>query len=186
MTAPRKNAEVVKAWADGAEVQYQMGDGTWVDSISPAFYVEGSVFRVKPAAPKWPQTTMTAMEKMALAAAYPCKLELIAKIANVALAHACESGQVVPAATVDKLMLQSHRREKDFLDQLFKLTFPLIPSDVNVLFSMTPPKYVKSFKQGEIIGRDMQIAINVRAACHAKLPGQVSNEELKTLIDLAK
>jgi hypothetical protein len=43
---PRPHADVIKAWADGAEVEYQTGDGNWTLAIHPSFYT-GYSYRVK-------------------------------------------------------------------------------------------------------------------------------------------
>ena len=50
---PHKHAEVIKAWADGHEIQYRM-QGTarteWIDSDTPTWN-ETKEYRVKPTAP---------------------------------------------------------------------------------------------------------------------------------------
>lgn len=44
-----KHSEIIKAWADGATIQYNAGDGMWVDSTenNPAWRIE-SEYRIKP------------------------------------------------------------------------------------------------------------------------------------------
>lgn len=45
---PRKHADVIKAWADGAEVQARMGEhDVWIDMPCPRFE-ESLQYRVKP------------------------------------------------------------------------------------------------------------------------------------------
>jgi hypothetical protein len=44
---PRVHAEIIKAWADGAEIQSKWGDSGWVDCSEPHWY-EASEYRVKP------------------------------------------------------------------------------------------------------------------------------------------
>ena len=44
---PHKHAEVIKAWADGAEIQSRISNSGWVDCSTPHWY-EGSEYRVKP------------------------------------------------------------------------------------------------------------------------------------------
>lgn len=44
---PHKWADVIRAWADGHEVQFLNGDGLWTDDMSPSFYLS-LVYRVKP------------------------------------------------------------------------------------------------------------------------------------------
>ena len=48
---PHKHAELIKAWADGAEIQHQGGDGNWYDSPSyppQMIWYEGTNYRTKP------------------------------------------------------------------------------------------------------------------------------------------
>ena len=54
MGKPRKHAELIKAWADGAEIQYRDGSiygmkgGEWFDcKYFPQFHEDG-VYRIKP------------------------------------------------------------------------------------------------------------------------------------------
>lgn len=45
---PHKHAELIKAWADGAEIEWQTSNGTWVHSFEPNWnYPEGR-YRIKP------------------------------------------------------------------------------------------------------------------------------------------
>ena len=45
---PHKHAKLIKAWADGAEIEYQsLGGGTWHKASTPT-WGEGFEFRVKP------------------------------------------------------------------------------------------------------------------------------------------
>lgn len=44
---PRKHAELIKAWADGAEIQYCRMDGEWGDVDIP-LWSESSEYRLKP------------------------------------------------------------------------------------------------------------------------------------------
>jgi len=98
---PHKHAEVIKAWADGAVIQYRDEGGFWADVTTgtPTFRVERH-YRIKPA-PKWPRTTMS---DRALEIAYTGHEGATAicpepdewrRIANAALAHSLETGQVV-------------------------------------------------------------------------------------------
>ena len=43
----RPNADVIRAWADGAEVQFQDNNGVWVDTTNPTWR-QSIVYRVKP------------------------------------------------------------------------------------------------------------------------------------------
>jgi hypothetical protein len=45
---PHKHAEFIKAWADGAEIQFlQISDGCWIDLKSPT-WSEYNEYRIKP------------------------------------------------------------------------------------------------------------------------------------------
>lgn len=46
---PRPHAEIIKAWADGAIIQFKAHDGRWVDVYEnrPSFH-PGEVYRAKP------------------------------------------------------------------------------------------------------------------------------------------
>ena len=45
---PHKHAEVIHAWADGAEVQMKWESAGWQDSTDPVWYPEWE-YRIKPA-----------------------------------------------------------------------------------------------------------------------------------------
>ena len=44
---PHKHAEVIHAWADGAEVQMKMHDGVWINADTP-YWHNDCEYRVKP------------------------------------------------------------------------------------------------------------------------------------------
>lgn len=46
MRTPHKHAELIKAWADGAEIEYE-SHGIWVDEAYPDWYPEMQ-YRIKP------------------------------------------------------------------------------------------------------------------------------------------
>lgn len=46
MNKPHKHAELIKAWADGAEIQAQIC-GDWCDDYSPRWSLDGK-YRIKP------------------------------------------------------------------------------------------------------------------------------------------
>lgn len=48
MTTPRKHSNIIKAWADGHDIQYYAEDiKDWIDIKDPGFY-DGTKYRVKP------------------------------------------------------------------------------------------------------------------------------------------
>ena len=50
--APHVHAELIKAWADGAEIQMKAYDGSWIDDDDPCWSSWDFEFRIKPQAPK--------------------------------------------------------------------------------------------------------------------------------------
>ena len=48
MGQPHKHAAIIKAWADGAEVQYSLDERVWTDLPSPMFANPDATYRVKP------------------------------------------------------------------------------------------------------------------------------------------
>jgi hypothetical protein len=96
--AAHKHAEFIKAWADGAVVEVATVNGWQSIGKSPSWN-ETNYYRIKPAELKrmYPVTSMNAD---ALRAAFnehmenivPARLE---DVANAALRHACDNGQVV-------------------------------------------------------------------------------------------
>lgn len=47
MTKPHKHAELIKAWADGVEIQVLMESGKWEDMAHPKWY-DVLTYRIKP------------------------------------------------------------------------------------------------------------------------------------------
>lgn len=50
---PHKHAATIKAWADGAKIEYQRSDGTWGEPIGSPSWSEATAYRVKPEPHKW-------------------------------------------------------------------------------------------------------------------------------------
>lgn len=46
-TKPHKHAELIKAWADGAQIQ-ELFDGTWRNTFYPRWHETTGYFRIKP------------------------------------------------------------------------------------------------------------------------------------------
>lgn len=95
-----KHAEVIKAWADGAQVQVQMSPGRWSDVAEPNFN-PANEYRIKPSETErvYPVTAMTntqlshAFDPSAWFA--PDQMDNLRKAVNAALRHACDYGTVV-------------------------------------------------------------------------------------------
>lgn len=47
MNTPHKHAELIKAWADGAEIEYRNAEGEWYEARGPAWGPE-TQYRIKP------------------------------------------------------------------------------------------------------------------------------------------
>ena len=47
MKKPHKHAELIKAWADGAEIEAYFGGGVWVYVENPKWQI-GTTYRIKP------------------------------------------------------------------------------------------------------------------------------------------
>ena len=71
MGKPHKHADLIKAWADGAEIQYHYGDYGWIDTSYPQWW-EFNNYRIKPKEQKklnipWelikPEFTQAAMDE---------------------------------------------------------------------------------------------------------------------------
>lgn len=48
MNKPHKHAELIKAWADGAEIQYKGSDGKWLDCGNFFTWIDDVEYRIKP------------------------------------------------------------------------------------------------------------------------------------------
>lgn len=84
-----KHAEVIKAWADGATIEVMVG-GEWCQASTP-LWSEETPYRVKPAK-VYPVTQMTEVE---LSKANDLHYGCSRTVANAALRHAIDAGQVV-------------------------------------------------------------------------------------------
>lgn len=103
-TTPHKHAEVIKAWADGAKIECRGPKSPdWIDSTDPQWF-ESHYYRVKPAQPDkiYPKTDMTEMDMSnEWSKARIGTLGMI-DIANAALRHACDNGQIVTREEFDR------------------------------------------------------------------------------------
>lgn len=135
MGQPHKHADIIKAWADGAEIQMRCPDfENWQDMDTPTWH-EVLEYRIKPEPPKYPQTKMTDGQlKRAFHAANGETQKGWRGIANAAIARAIEDGQVftadsvkqaleagagcemVPIAMLEKVAMAVHRRALEVID----------------------------------------------------------------------
>lgn len=113
---PHKHAEFIKAWADGAEIEYKDDGENWSKCKKPCWHLDVD-YRIKPAAPKWPETTMS--DEILVSSYFgggpvPHDQEYAAwrRVANAALRHSIETGQLVTK--------QAYDREIEVRDKLIK------------------------------------------------------------------
>lgn len=97
MNKPHPQAEFIKAWAEGYVIQIEDLVGNWVDCNSTEHeFSEEHTYRIKPPAPKWPETTMSGDDLREIYYNHDGSIELgHLAVANAAIAHALETGQVV-------------------------------------------------------------------------------------------
>lgn len=108
MPTPHKHAEFIKAWADGQEVQVLTNSG-WVDVAKSPSWLYYNQYRIKPAAPKWPQTTIPADKMWDLHRNDPTHCDLW-KFANGVIEHECSTGALVPADKANENALEHYQR----------------------------------------------------------------------------
>jgi hypothetical protein len=179
-----KHAATIKAWADGEKIEC-LDRGGWVDCPGPTWqdYAE---YRVKPAAPAkvYPNTRMTDNE---LCGAYHSSGTPLTSVANAALHHACDAGQVVPMAEVREVARNLNKRRYDNAQRaLFDAGFAL---NVGTGEWSMPMGFVSS--------REMAIAEAVRNTCrsvivtnggpsYTEVYGRMSNIDLTAIIASVK
>ena len=124
---PHIHAAVIHAFADGAEIQV-MTSGVWRDCKYPDFE-PGCGYRIKPAAPKWPQTTMTGPELgewFQSTRLTPLQIEVIIDGVNKAMAKECLSGALVTADKVREIEAKARAEGiKEGAKQRFYAPMPL-------------------------------------------------------------
>lgn len=101
MNKPHKWAEVIKAAADGQTIQWKPNaESEWSDyepeHAFATFAWQFGEYRVKPPAPKWPETTMDPNVLYEIFRDHQGSYtQSCVMVANAVLAHALETGQVV-------------------------------------------------------------------------------------------
>lgn len=96
--ASKKHAELIRAWLDGAQIQYLLRSmNRWVDTEKPNFE-ESEEFRIKPVEPErvYPKTQMEPSDLVRVwHHAEGGTATMLREVANDVLRHACNSGQIV-------------------------------------------------------------------------------------------
>lgn len=112
MGQPHKHAEIIKAWADGAEIELMKIDGTWANADVPT-WSEWCTYRIKSEPPKYPQTKLTDDELLnAFEQCGAANIDRARFIANAAISRAIEDGDVVPEAMLEKV---AKRVEQEYI-----------------------------------------------------------------------
>lgn len=110
MPTPHKHAEVIKAWADGQQIeQKRPSDPQWETIGDWPGWNELWSYRIKPAAPKWPLTTLP--EGLLVSKWFnggPVrgvdeKLAAMWRIVNAGIEYECSIGALVPADKVREI-----------------------------------------------------------------------------------
>lgn len=114
---PHKHQALIIQWANGAKIQYRKPDElVWKDSDPPA-WVEDYEYRVKPAEPErvYPTTKMDAGELhvIYLENSKPTYYAGFTAIANAALRHAIDAGQVVTREEFDRAVGDRKARDME-------------------------------------------------------------------------
>lgn len=105
MNKPHKHAEIIKDWAEGAEIEARFPpNGVWVTATKPA-WDEHTEYRVKPAAPVV-ETKMTEAELAEICHDNGRCKPSITRAVNAAIARLIADGHVVSKAEYDRLAAQ--------------------------------------------------------------------------------
>lgn len=107
---PHLHREAIIAWADGARIQSRYKDGPWIDCNHIPEWQFDHEYRAKPK-PEYPTTMMSCNELYAeFKSGAVAGLHLTA-VANAALRHACDAGQVVPREEFDRALADREARD---------------------------------------------------------------------------
>lgn len=103
---PHVHQALIIQWANGAKIQYRKPDElVWKDSDTPA-WVEDYEYRVKPVEPErvYPETKLTGKEAWRIyKSIFGSPESGLIYVANAAVRHAIDAGQVVTRDEFDKL-----------------------------------------------------------------------------------
>lgn len=100
---PHKHAEVIRAWADGAQIEC-VDRGVWVECPGPTWQ-EYAEYRVKPEK-VYPVTQMTDDNLSSAWSDCPAGFKGLRRFANAALRHAIDAGQIVTKDEHESALIQ--------------------------------------------------------------------------------
>lgn len=109
---PHMHREAIKAWADGARIQYRAREGgPWIDCVHVPEWSVTNEYRAKP---DYPTTMMRicdfdeALRRAGARNGMPSNVAT--EIANTALRHACDHDQVVRREEFDRALADAEAR----------------------------------------------------------------------------
>lgn len=189
MTTPHKHAEIIKAWADGAEIEgRQEGTQVWLLRNSPGWNLDWE-YRIKPAAPMV-ETNYSTEELYQISTNGNLKTGLALKnVANAAIARAIADGQVVSRdayeRAIEKLHIHMYKADKEgmtFDDGGYRFAVTGDPASINSLM-----RFCGENSESKRASRDMAVAKAVASHCRRILGAEVDSSVIAILlgIDLA-
>lgn len=111
---PHKHAEIIKAWADGVEIEIRYPGEQWFKSSNPT-WDDKLEYRIKPVEPEkvYPRTRMTREELSDAWNLGPDEsfIRTVESVVNAALRHACDNGQVVTRKEFDLAVGDRSKRD---------------------------------------------------------------------------
>jgi hypothetical protein len=121
------HCEAIKAWADGARIQWREG-GAWYDCIHVPEWSINREYRVKPEPVKqYPVTGMT-NDELHRAGCLGIGDGFNVRIANAALRHACDHGQVVRRDEFDRAVGERKTRDAAIADAVMQEAASIVES----------------------------------------------------------
>lgn len=93
MGKPHKHAEMIKAWAEGHDIEVKLGNG-WLRLTGDSPHWDRLEYRIKPEK-VYPVTLMGSSDLELAYRSTIGDIEVLRAVANAAIRHAIDSGQVV-------------------------------------------------------------------------------------------
>jgi len=114
---PHRHAEIIHAYAEGAQVEYLNFSGEWCSANYPDFDPEVK-YRIKPEPPKYPLTRYSETELAVICHDGGRKKPSLTDVANAAIARCIQDGDVVPSYMLEKIVDRfAEKIANDFADR---------------------------------------------------------------------
>jgi hypothetical protein len=127
---PHMHCESIKAWAGGARIQWRTpGTSVWIDCIHMPEWSIDREYRVKPPEPNYPTTQLPHADMariMQMNGNVPP--EGWRQVANAALRHACDAGQVVRREEFDRAIGERKTRDAAIADAVMQEAASIVES----------------------------------------------------------